>query len=315
LKLCVTIALLGYILWVNDIILVLDSFIGISPIIWMSVLILYVFCVLISVLRLSVLLQGIRFRTLLYVRLVSGAYEFVLPGQLAVEGMRAYLLGKEEKEYSQPGAAVLVDKVVSIIALLLLSMVGLIATEIVGWRFTIVFCIVGVTLVTILFLLNVNFVKRSIHSVLMLLSRKIRILNKVISFVLQVIEHWQTYIKNKRLLVRSFIYGILFHLLCSFVGVLFTHGVGVGFNTFEWLWFHAVLTIALILPVTIGGMGVREAGMIGLLGLIGIVPEQALAVSFGFLALHLLQAIVGIGLEVSVTLRGSKANTDNKDEG
>jgi len=98
---------------------------------------------------------------------------------------------------------------------------------------------------------------------------------------------------------------LVFQLLCVVIGVLFTFGVGAGFYFVDWLWIHAIIAIALILPITLGGMGVREAGMIGFLGLVGVSSEQALAVSFGFLTLYLVQAIVGVGLEAGKVLRGS----------
>jgi hypothetical protein len=301
-KLGITVVLLGYILWSSDLAMIFERFLEIPLIIWVAALILQTSSMFISTLRLSLFLPDFKFRRLLFVRLVSNAYGFILPGQLAVEGMRAYLLGKEGKEYSQPGAAVIVDKIIGIIAILSVGIVGLLITRSISRELIFAFCVCGSVL--ILFLLSLNFagVRGTIVRLLTFLSRKTGKLGKVFSFSIQVLDHWQNYIKNKRLLIKNFIFGVLFQLLCIFMGILFTYGVGAGIHIIDWLWIHAILAIALILPITIGGIGIREAGLIGLLGLIGVSAEQALAVSFGLLTLNLIQALIGIGLEIGMTL-------------
>jgi len=112
------------------------------------------------------------------------------------------------------------------------------------------------------------------------------------------------------LLFKNFILCLLFQLPISLNGALFTNDVGVGFFFFDWLWIHAVLTLALMLPLSLGGMGIREFGLIGLLGLIGIGSEQALAVSFGFLTLQIIQALTGLGTIFVVSLQKAKKNKE-----
>jgi len=306
LKLCITAALLGFVLWFNDLTLVFESFTDIPLVVWIAVFVLQAACVIVSALRLSIFMRDFKFRTLLYVRVVSNAYGFVLPGQLAVEGFRAYLLGREEKEYSKPGAAIIVDKIVGILALLVLGVAGLLLSRNIGWEYAVVFSAVGIVLVMFLFSLSFSFFRDSINKLLGFLARKTGKLGKVFDFLIQVMEYWQFYIKNKRSLVLNFIYGVVYQLLCISISVLFTYGVGAGIHVADWLWIHAVISIALILPITIGGMGIREAGLVGLLGFIGIASEQALAVSFGLMTLLLVQAIVGFGIEFGVTLLRTK---------
>jgi hypothetical protein len=313
LKLCITTALLGYILWTNDLALVFERFVEISPVIWIAVFIMQILAVLISAFRISIFIKDLDLRTSLYVRLVSTAYGFILPGQIAVEGLRAYLLGKEGKEYSQPGAAVMVDKIVGIIVLLVLGVAGMLFSRNVGWDVAVTFCIAGIALILFLFSLNLTFIRNAVSKLLLFLAQKTGRLGKVFSFFIKLLEYWQINVGNKRLLFTNFIYGVLFQLLSASIGAALTYGVGAGFYFSDWLWINAIITIALILPITLGGMGVREAGMIGLLGLISVAPDRALAVSFGFLTLYLFQVIVGFGLEIIVTLRKSKSSV-NADE-
>jgi len=268
--------------------------------------VLQISCVFISALRLSIFLDKIKLPTLLYARLVSNAYGFILPGQLAVEGYRAFLIGKDNNEYSKPGAAVIVDKIIGLIAVLVLGIVGLLITESIDRNLVVIFCIVGTTFVLFLFSLNIFFVRNNLYKLLSFLSRKIVKMSKIFTFFIQFLSQWQTYIDNKCLLIKSFLYGIVFQFLCVLIGTLFTFGVGENFHIIDWLWIHAIIAIALVLPITLGGIGIRDAGIIGMLGIIGIAQEKALAISFGFLSLHLFQAFIGIGLEVIMTLRKVK---------
>ena len=315
LKICVTIALLGYILLANDVPLVFKYLTAISPFIWIVIFIFFAVSILITVIRTSLLLPGYTKRTLLYIRIVSSAYGFILPGQLAVEGLRAYLLGKGENAYSKPGAAIVVDKIVSLLALLVTGLIGLILTNKISKSYVIAFCAIGITLILFLFSFNFSFVRKRADDLLLLLSRKNGKPGKVTTFFTQLLDYWQGYASNKILLLKSFMYGILFHLIAVFIGILLTYGVGAGLNAIDWLWINATVSIALLLPITLGGLGIREAGMIGMLGLIGIKSEQALAVSFGFLSLLLIQAVVGFGIEIVITLKRAKTPEDNVDNG
>jgi uncharacterized membrane protein YbhN (UPF0104 family) len=58
--------------------------------------------------------------------------------------------------------------------------------------------------------------------------------------------------------------------------------------------------------VTIAGIGIRDASLIGLLTGIGQSAPQALALSFALLALTLLGALVGLMVEVLGTDRAKR---------
>ena len=59
--------------------------------------------------------------------------------------------------------------------------------------------------------------------------------------------------------------------------------MGIVINFVDWCWIVAILSLALFLPISIGGIGVREASLVGTLGLFGVTTERALAFSFTLL--------------------------------
>jgi len=307
-KLCITSIVFGYILLTNDLPLVFQYFFKIPPVIWFSLFLILIFEVIVSTVRLSLFFNNVKILKLFYVRLISVAYGFILPGQLAVEGVKIYLIGKENKKYSQPGSAIILDKLIGLIVILFLGITGLLITHSLGFKITVIFFIIFVFLIFLVFLLNIPFLYNNINKFLFFLSQKLKVLSSFFEFLLKLAENWQVYTKNKKLLVKNLIYGLIYQLLICLTGAFLTYSLGVGFIFFDWLWIHAVLTIVLLLPISLGGLGIREASFIGLLALIGINSEQALAVSFGFLVLVLVQALAGIGLEIGkVFVKGKKS--------
>ncbi|MCL2223636.1 MAG: flippase-like domain-containing protein [Defluviitaleaceae bacterium] len=298
LKLCVAVVLLGYILWTNDLSAVAEHFFAIPLTIWVFVLVLQASNVFISAIRLSLFVENHKLRTLLYVRLVSNAYSVILPGQMAAEGVRIYMLGNKEKKYSQAGVAVVLDKIISVLMLFVFGLVGMITTRSLGIGTAAVFVVGIVVLFLFIFLLEFSFFYCKINNLLRFFCKSGGKIGKIFSFAVTLLENWKSYTKDRVRLLKNSLYALLFHLTLSLSGTLMTYGIGGGFYLLDWLWIHAVFTFALILPISIGGMGVREGSLIALLGIIGVVPEQALAVSFSFLTLKLAQALVGVGLMI-----------------
>lgn len=64
-------------------------------------------------------------------------------------------------------------------------------------------------------------------------------------------------------------------------------------------WIRPLVFLLTLLPFTIGGLGVREAGFIGLLHLYGIVASDALAFSLTLFAIQVAIGLVGLALEIA----------------
>lgn len=295
LKICITLTLLGYILIKNDLSLVFEYMQKISPYVWFFIFFLLFFQVVISAMRLSIFFTDQRFSRLLYIRLISIAYGFVLPGQLAAEGLKAYLLGKEDKNYTRAGAAVILEKLIGFIVITFIGLIGLLITRNLRSEIIIFYIVICIVLFLILIIINIQFFNKKISSLFLSLSEKSVKLKKVFVFLLNLIENWQTFLNNKQILIKSFIYCIMYQFVVIAIYSILSYGVGIGFIFFDWWWISALLTIAVMLPVSFGGMGIREAGIIGLLGIIGVDSEQSLAVSIGILIILFVQVIAGFG--------------------
>jgi hypothetical protein len=66
------------------------------------------------------------------------------------------------------------------------------------------------------------------------------------------------------------------------------------------------MSIALLLPISFGGIGLREGTLFGIFNLIGIPGEKAFIITFVILGLNIILAICGGFLELGRTINQTK---------
>jgi glycosyltransferase 2 family protein len=97
--------------------------------------------------------------------------------------------------------------------------------------------------------------------------------------------------------LASHLFGILLFLF-------FAHGLDISLSLSAAGYTRSMLLLAGMLPLSIGGFGVREGGMILLLRPYGVAPEQAVALAFLLLGRDLIGIAAGGWLELRPWLAG-----------
>ena len=69
--------------------------------------------------------------------------------------------------------------------------------------------------------------------------------------------------------------------------------MNINIAMIDWCWILGLLSIALFLPITIGGIGVREGTLVGIMGSMGIAQEKALALSFVIFGTQIIVSLIG----------------------
>ncbi|OGD86148.1 hypothetical protein A2164_01560 [Candidatus Curtissbacteria bacterium RBG_13_35_7] len=87
--------------------------------------------------------------------------------------------------------------------------------------------------------------------------------------------------------------SFIFHLIATFSIWLIGMALGVNLDFFQLIWIYAFVSILLLVPITIGGLGLRESGFIFFLGLLGIKAEVAVSLSILLFASQFFFAIIG----------------------
>lgn len=115
---------------------------------------------------------------------------------------------------------------------------------------------------------------------------------------------------GRKALTWALAVSVLFNLVNILVNYLIALAVGVHLSPWYFFAFVPIISFSLALPVSLGGLGVREGTYVLLFGQAGVAPEQALALSLAYYAITVATGLLG-GLVYAVEgARGLKQRTD-----
>lgn len=232
--------------------------------------------------------------------LATQAYALLLPGQIAGEAVKAYRLSR------LPGTAgmrivcaVVVDKLTAIAAILLLTVAGLVAEHQRfgdGMLWLAGMMLAGLLAVTALFGWAPTqrwfgeIGERDGHgsAIRLWLGRR----------MVQFLEAWRSQAGQRQTVVLSLAYGLLSQGLAVAGSLLFAQALGIQLGLAAWCVVIGALSVLLLAPVTIGGIGLREASLVGLLMPFGVAPDRALALALALFAFQILMAAVGLAVDL-----------------
>jgi uncharacterized membrane protein YbhN (UPF0104 family) len=108
------------------------------------------------------------------------------------------------------------------------------------------------------------------------------------------IEEMQQF-QNLRLKDHLEIIGlmILYHGIGILAFFCFTKALNIDISIWVIGWVRSAMTIAIMLPISFAGLGIREGTLVFLLGQYGIMPSDSMALSFLFLFRSILTSLAG----------------------
>jgi len=240
---------------------------------------LYVLAHGLNGLKLQFLLPGRPLADLIRYTFVALYYGTVLPGQILGDAVKAYRLVRPGDDGATVVAAVVVDKITGLLALLLITGVALLIEP---SGFPAAFpalsfaLLLGLILVLVLPVVVAKFPTALDNA----LGRFLRA--------------WHESAEDWWPLIASFVTGIAFQILAVIVVAYLGTGMGISLSFAAWIAVVGLVSLVLLLPVTVAGIGLREGGLIVLLGFFGVAPTDAVALSLALLAFTLLGAILGV---------------------
>ncbi|MBE5959651.1 MAG: flippase-like domain-containing protein [Lachnospiraceae bacterium] len=215
---------------------------------------------------------------------ISQFYATILPGQITGEAVKIVYAKKKGIDISNSTASVLIDKVTSFSAIFFLGLIGIVFDN---KSAGILLVFAGLIVASVLMFV---FYKRFSLYLKLIMGRKKNKATKKINRFLCIMDE---YMDNSNVLVVA----ILISIVCQVVGMmshfLVLKAVGLSIHFYSLMWIYAFLSIALFVPISIGGLGVREASYVGFLGLYGISREIALTGSLLIFSITIVNALVG----------------------
>lgn len=233
----------------------------------------------------------ITFWRLFIINYVGGFWGLILPSSVSADIVRGFYLSKATADLNLTVTSMATDRFISGIALVFIACLG-------GWyagyqpglqylhHLILVIALIMVTAIVLLFQ----------HGFLRWLDR--RIIQKFIDWkIVQVARKWIVscleYQKYPGLLSLAF----LLSLSVQVVRVLVFYVVARGFNLDAPLIYYVVfiplIMVLIMLPISIGGIGVREVSFVSFFSLAGMPESGAFAISFSVSVITTLTTAVG----------------------
>lgn len=272
--------------------------------------IIAVFANLVGAISLNAIYSKEKVLDIFIVTLKSNFFSMILPGQLLGETTKIFLLSKERSSIAERMSAVLIDKFLNVIAMLLVGGIGIfISPNINNLNLQKGIVIGFIILVICLFLIK----NKKIMNLLLSSVSQIKLNGRIKDKLEEYLSIWIEYSCNNKNIIKSGIWGIVYQMVIVSEYYVLSLGVGIEISYWDYCWVNAILTIILFLPISVGGLGIREVSLIGFLGLLNVSSEKAVSLSVLLLAIQVIRAFGGgILLLVGRRMKKNEENINTK---
>jgi glycosyltransferase 2 family protein len=257
--------------------------------------------VVVRALRWQVLLRAVGARVpfshTVYLYFVGSFFNTFLPTGFGGDVIRVLEIGEGATSQQAAGTA-LVDRLTGFIVLFLLALVALpFSANLLSPQVMLLIIVLAGGIVAGSALLFEGRVLRWIigqFANLTWLARQPR-LNQIYRTGLAWVEHTYGVITacGARALAGAMFWSLVFNLIQIAANVLVGQALGLRVSVWTFFLFVPVATAALLVPITISGLGLREGIYIGLFGQVGVSQAQATALSLGSYSLDFSAGVLG----------------------
>lgn len=243
--------------------------------------------------------QGINIsrRFLLKTVLIGFFYNNLLPTNIGGDAYRVYNLHRQKSVSLNKGVvSVFIERLSStiigflfILAFIVLSLGGFFEHNFITPGLSIVIFLVGLAIILLIsVLINPCLFKIDV------LFRKISLLSKIRPQMKRFQEAFSSYWQNrKKALFISILYSFFVHFLVALSYYFISISIGLGLKFISFLFILPFSSMMASLPISIGGLGVRENTLVFILSLIGISENKAIIFSLLVLLVILFNAFIG----------------------
>jgi uncharacterized protein (TIRG00374 family) len=300
LKVAVSAGLLGWLLGRSDLSQIWAGVGRLDVPIMLGAPAIYFVAVILTAIKWRLLLPEYPIGTLAAVTVIGNFYSIVLPGQIAGEIVKTYRLGKGRTDAERIAASVVVDKFTGLLALEIIGVAGINLTAL--WiPEPIVIGLTALLLAAFVLMVSLRFgylyalAREGCQAAAFVMPSSSNLPWQLLQFV----DSWRDFTGRPLTVAASIALGLVLQLLYIAVMMMIATKIGIELKMADWLWIFAVVSLAVLLPLSIGGIGIREGAFVGVLGYLQVPGELALALSLTIFALQLLVASSGAILDFS----------------
>ena len=235
------------------------------------------------------------------IQMIATFYSLVLPGDLLAGGVSWYKLSRPERKYIEAGALLVFFRLVQISCLILLGLiVALMDPQITSPEFR-TLIIVGILSIIIMWIL---FFSNQVMRILDFIVSKVTSDSSFLTNLYENVERiLDTILKFRTLGINRLIFVFCVSLTAQFLGLVYffllARSVDIDLPFYVIGWISTFVTVIQMIPISIAGLGIREASYAVLLRDYGISPEQAISFSITIFVVFVIVGLIGGLFELS----------------
>lgn len=239
----------------------------------------------------------------LYINLVSQSVGFISPGGIGADIVKGGSLYNKKKNLKSTTRLLLLDRIFGISGMLSVAIVGIVcAISVLGYRD--IYQLKLSLIISIILLSGILIMPLAIGRIYTLttnLTKMPSLPKKAISLANELFCGNYT----KGILLKLFFISILMQVLRGAIFLFLFYSIAVQLEPAVVFALTPIVFIMMLIPVSVGGFGVREASTYFLFQSFGVTFEQCVAVGVLFYALQIVMIMPGIVLLII----GKKVNT------
>lgn len=249
--------------------------------------------------------MNISLRRILAINFATAFYTLFLPGYIAGGAVRWYKLSRDNRMRAEAFAVIVLSRLLNTVVLLVWGLVGWLEDTNPARNIYIGLFLAGVLAVLVcgsVLLLQPWFA--SLVSRVVLNNAGITPwLREKMAKLLNAAAEYRALTFSAR--AKLVFHGSAQNLITALSTLFFLMALGLDVSFASVLWMQAVVGLAVLLPLTISGFGIREGSWIFLLGLYGVSPASAFVLSILTFVRNLFKGLIGMVIELRALFRGS----------
>lgn len=252
---------------------------GINVLAFVSAVLIYISTIFMCTVRWQLLLhERFNLKRLFSFYLMGSFFNHVLPGIIGGDAVKAYYLYRDTGRVGPAVASVFMDRYIGFTALMT---VGLVAFFF-GLKY-----FRGSYIEWLLPLIILLFVAASFVIFGLKIGRRIKFLSGFY-------EYFALYKGRGTVILKTFLISIIVQTIVIVAVYVLSRGLQMNMPLLAFFMFIPIVTTISTIPVSIAGIGVREASFVLLFGFVGASPVQATAISFAWFLSILTGSLPGL---------------------
>ncbi len=224
------------------------------------------------------------FSTLVLHNFISSMYLLIIPGVFAPDFYLAYQYGTEKRNFGRVIFTLVLNRLIGFIIFVALAAIGLfVLRNDIFNRFSL-----DLSLSSINKLYIVGALLLLVFLILSLLFR-----NKLLGYIRKFADSWKEINNKKNSIITAFLLKLTFNLVGISGRIIIGILLGISIPIWKFACIIFIINLLVALPISLNGIGVREAGYVGLLSMFGILGKISLSFALCEFGITLSAFIIG----------------------